>query len=112
MRHTKELQFGESRIVVKELTLAEIRAWLGDTEEQGEPDLVGGLLYEDCHLAELLKFSDATPEQLEAMTQSELAQLRDTAKALNRDFFGLRQRLFDLAGKLPHSATSSATSAP
>lgn len=111
MRTTQEILHGDTRIVVKELTLAEIRVWLFESESKAAPDLVGALLFEDCQVSELGRFCDATPEQIEGMTQSELRELRDAAKALNPDFFAMRARLLELAGRLPASS-SSVMSAP
>lgn len=110
MRLTREIQHGDRRITVKELTLAEIRAWLADAEHGHDPDVVGDLLFDDCRVSELEKFSDADPAALEAMTQSELGELVAATRELNPHFFALRARLHSLARRLD-AANSNATSA-
>lgn len=107
MRRTKEIELGESRITVKELTLAEIRNWLAEDEQAEERDIVGALLLDDCPLADLLRFCDATAEQIDGMTQSELHTLLGVAKEMNPDFFHLRSKLLRLVAGYAKSSSSA-----
>lgn len=111
MQITEEINVAGRRVKVKELTLGEIRAWLGSRETEKEPDLIGAMLLEDVHVADLAQFCDLPPDQFDALTQSELIALRDLAKRLNPSFFGLLARMESLAKKM-HSPTLSGTSAP
>ena len=111
MRITNTLKFGEKIITVKELTLAEIRAWLSEREQNAGVDIVGSLLLEDCPVTDLLHFCDATQELLDEMTQSEIRELLTTVKRLNPDFFAMRLRLLGLAARLT-SGNSNKASAP
>lgn len=107
MRRTKELDIGGARITVKEMTLAEIRNWLADNEQAEARDIVGALLLDDCPLADLQRFCDATAEQIDNMTQSELHEMLDAAKELNPDFFHLRAQLLQLVAGYGKSSSSA-----
>lgn len=96
MRRTREVKVGEVTATVKELTVAEIRAWLKDLEaadETEEPDLIGLALFEEVSLDDLRKMVSITAEEADNLAPSELRQLIEVAKELNADFFALRGRL-------------------
>lgn len=107
MRMTRALTLGEQSITVKELTLGEIRAWLAENEREGGRDVVDALLLEDCPLDDLRRFCDCTPEQMNAMTQSELGELLAAAKDLNEYFFGMRSNLRLLIASTVKSSSSA-----
>lgn len=98
MRMTEQKVFGKTAITVKELTIAEIRAWLKKTEiEEEQPETVDLFILPDLQLQELLQFTDATPEDLDALTQSEVQELYQTVKEVNPLFFGMVKRLADMS---------------
>ncbi|WP_165669325.1 hypothetical protein [Metapseudomonas otitidis] len=81
-------------IQCRELTVAEIRDWLKSMEARAvEPDLVRDSLLPDFTLDDLERMTDATAEQLGGMTPSELRELGEDCKAVNPDFFDLRERI-------------------
>ncbi|WP_236213703.1 hypothetical protein [Metapseudomonas otitidis] len=81
-------------IQCRELTVAEIRDWLKSLQAQADaPDVVGDSLLPDFTLADLERMTDATAEQLGGMTPSELRELGEDCKAVNPDFFDLRERI-------------------
>jgi len=96
MALTKISQAGGLGIQCRELTVTEIRDWLKSMEAQVQaPDLVGDSLLPQFTLDDLERMTDATPETLAGMTPSELRQLGDDCKAVNADFFDLRERIED-----------------
>lgn len=81
-------------VTVKELTVGEIRAWLA-AAAAGAPDgdVVSVALFEEVTLDDLLRMTDITADEIAGAAPSELAELREAVKAVNRDFFSLRSRL-------------------
>jgi hypothetical protein len=65
MRVIRELPLGERKVLVKELTLAELRAWLAELPARAGSDLVDDLFADqDLALADLPVFSDFPAEAL------------------------------------------------
>lgn len=97
---TKTVDLDEGKTVtVRELTVGEIRAWLAEAEaaDVDGVDVVGSLLFEDMALADLSRMTDITAEEMDALPLSVINQIKGVAKALNADFFALRQRITDVA---------------
>lgn len=94
MRVVKTIQTLGRDVTVKELTVGEIRAWLADASAgASDGDVVSVVLFEEVTLADLLRMTDITADEISAAAPSELATLRESVKAVNRDFFSLRSRL-------------------
>lgn len=96
MRIEKTLAIGETEIAVRELTVADIRAWLKALEAQTAPDVLDVVLFEDFTLADLTRMTDLTAADLETMAPSELRRVADACREVNADFFALRGRLLTL----------------
>lgn len=94
MRVVRELDLDGRKVVVKELTVAEIRAWLKEIEAglQGG-DVVGGALFEDITFGDLMRFTSLSGAEIDALCPSQLRQVIDVAKEINSDFFLLRGRM-------------------
>ena len=103
---TREVTIDEELMVtVKELTVAEIRAWLSEAKpETEEPqfDLITDLLsFDGIGIDELYKFTDLTKAQIEALPLSAMHKIAAVIKEVNTDFFNqyvpalnkLRERL-------------------
>lgn len=115
MSLTKKSAAGGLGITCRELSVLEIRDWMKSLAQGvDEPDPVGDTLIEAVSLADLMRMSDATPEQLDSLAPSQLRVLAADCKEVNRDFFALRERLEGmgkhLLGQL--SDDSNATPAP
>lgn len=92
----KAVAIGGRDFRVRELTCAEIRAWLMPAPkpaDAAEQDLVGLLLFEDVTFDDIRLMSNATAADLDAMRPSEVRELAAAAKEINADFFGMRRRL-------------------
>lgn len=96
MRYVKTLTLADRAIQIRELTVADIRAWLKDLETDTGGDVVDVALFEDVRLADLALLTDLAPEAVEALTPSQLRQVFDAAREVNADFFGMRGRLMRL----------------
>lgn len=93
---TKKVKISEDRAVeVRELTVGEIRRWLAELESEAseEADIVGEFLRSDLSLRDLARLTDLTVEDMDDLPQSAIGKIADTARKLNPDFFGLRDRL-------------------
>lgn len=104
MRAVKTLTVGAQTFEVRELTVADIRLWLSDLLATPTPDLLAEALFDELSLADLPRMTSLTAERIEQMTPAELRQVIDAVKAVNGDFFGLRQKLLQAARTIPPAA--------
>lgn len=133
MRRARGVEVGGAEVEVRELTVAEIAAWLaGAAAAEGDAagaagdltaapagsDLAARLLCgEDFSPDDLRLFSPGLSDELLGLaTPGELRQLWAAAQDLNRDFFAMRQRLAALTlptlpqTRMQHSAERPAAS--
>lgn len=88
---TLPLQLAGQPVTVKELTVAEVRAWFVQIESGLLPfDLVDELLHPEASARDMQVMSDASPEQIEGATAAELDALVARMKVLNPHFFAVR----------------------
>lgn len=108
IRIEKKVDIGTgSPVIVFELTVAQVRAWLKEFEsqdQQREPppesvDVVGDALFAECALSDLARMCSMGVHELSDLTESQVAAIIDAAKELNPRFFGLRARLYAAAEK-------------
>lgn len=97
MRVTRVIELDDLKVTVKELTVAEVRAWLVDlTAPKGSSvDVVSALLFEESDLTDILRMTDLPAEQLDALPPSELEKILAVCQQLNSHFFSLRRRLYE-----------------
>lgn len=106
MRITREVKLSdELSITVKELTVAEVRAWLNEPTEKAEDrdfDLLTDLMnFDGIGMDELHRFTDLKKGQVEDLPPSAIAKVAAVIKDLNGVFFNqylpalnrLRERL-------------------
>lgn len=98
-------------VSVRELTVAEVRAWLVEAEAGAAVDPLRAMVFDDCSLDDLARMSDVPAETLEQFTTSELAPLHDAAKALNPHFFRVRAALIRVARLIEAEAGSMISTA-
>lgn len=113
MRITEAVPTATGEILVRELTVGEIRAWLAalSSKTQGDVvDVAGELLCADMSVSDLGLFVDGD-WNADGLFQSELRAVIDAAKRVNPDFFGLRERLL-MAGTMAAYVAPAAPSMP
>lgn len=95
-------------VTVRELSVAEIRAWMAQSQEaaQALPDLVDNLLLPGVALPDLTHLSSLTAAQIETLTPSELDQVLTAAREINRHFFGLLAAVQTLASQMQSAASN------
>ncbi len=97
MRQTENLKVGDKEIIVKELTMAEIRNVMAALEKQeGTPHIID-LLFPDMPAAAISISTGLSLKNLEGdFTQSEIKQIRDKVEKLNPFFAKALNRLAKL----------------
>ncbi|WP_312936855.1 hypothetical protein [Stutzerimonas nitrititolerans] len=98
MTHTtnsKELMIGDLSVIVRELTVLQVRTWLADMQKPDPSlrDLVDDGFFEECSVADICRMSSMTVDQINALRPSQVLQVIAVCKELNPDFFGFRRRL-------------------
>lgn len=93
--NSKELLVGNISVVVRELTMLQVRTWIAEmtAPASGELDLVDEGFFADCAISDLKRMTSLTDEQINHMRPSELRQVIALCKELNPDFFGFLGRL-------------------
>lgn len=116
MRATKTIVLhpdddGESlAVVVRELTVAEVRNALLTDEAIGDP--LQSLVFDGFGLGDLLAQCDASAADLERFTPSELAPLVDACRELNPFFFRVRAVLARSASEVLAAVEQMSLTAP
>lgn len=110
-----EVNVGERTVIVRELTVAEVRAWIAEHEAGAAVDPLRAMVFDDCSLDDLARLCDLPVEDMEQHTVGDLAPLRDKAKALNPHFFKVREALVSVSRAIQaglDSSNSTAASPP
>ncbi|UCV13765.1 hypothetical protein [Quatrionicoccus australiensis] len=88
----------ENKVIVRELTVGEIRSWLAAKVQPG--DLVDSMLIADISISDLLILSDLTNGEIEELTPAELDLVITAAKEINVAFFAMREKMVDIGTKI------------
>lgn len=91
--NSREIKVGERRVTVRELTVAEVRQWLGDATAKLPVDLVDAILFEEISLPDLARMTSLDVEAMSDWQPSQLREVITAAKEMNKDFFALRERI-------------------
>lgn len=86
---TRELTFGDLKVTVRELTVAEVRHWINETKpEKDEFDFFVDLLsFDGIGIDEIHLFTDLKKEQVDVLPPSVLAKVAAVIKEVNGVFF-------------------------
>ncbi|MCP1606461.1 hypothetical protein [Pseudomonas citronellolis] len=105
------LDFDGLRVEVRELTVGEIRQLL-KTMADGGGDLVDDMLLEEIGLAELQLMTNLEPEQLDDLAPSQLRQVYEACREVNKDFFDLRARVEQVGQRILAKLSGSSNETP
>lgn len=97
MPATRLIELPGLPVTVRELTVAEVRAWLVEAEAGAPVDPLRAMVFDDCSLDDLARMADVSAARLESFTAGELAPLHEAARALNPHFFRVRAALTRVA---------------
>jgi hypothetical protein len=110
---TRELEFGDKKITVRELTVAEVRAWLSEPPaiEQQEFDVLTGLMsFDEIGVNDIYRFTDLKPGDVEGLTPSALKKIAAVVKELNSVFFcEYLQRLKEVQKRIEQNSPPNAS---
>ena len=108
MRVIQEITVGDAKVLVKELTLAELRAWLAESAGRTTLDLVDELFSEqDLLVSDIPFFSDISAEAIEGLAPSEMDPLVEKIREVNGRFFVTWKRRLEAVTGFPVIARSN-----
>lgn len=87
---SRVLNLDGREVIVRELTVSSVRQML---LPDSEGDMLGGSLFEEARLVDICLMTSLTSADIEALRPSQLRQVLEACKELNRDFFGMLARL-------------------
>ncbi|WP_278439582.1 hypothetical protein [Pseudomonas oryzihabitans] len=93
---SRVLNLDGREVIVRELTVAGVRQML---MPDATDDVVGAALFEEVRLVDLQRMTSLSTEDVEALRPSQLRQVLDACREMNRDFFAMLARLASIQGK-------------
>lgn len=99
MRLLREIQVGGVKVIVRELTVSEIRAWLEGVSDEAL-DLVDSSLFEEVSLGDLPLMTDLKKEVIDSLTPSEIDEVITVCREVNARFFAMRARLAEVGQRI------------
>lgn len=96
LSNSRVLNLDGREIIVRELTVAGVRQMLLP-DDSG--DVLGAALFEEVRLVDLCLMTSLTGEDIEALRPSQLRQVLEACRELNRDFFAMLARLASYPAK-------------
>lgn len=91
--NSRELSLDGAPVIVREMTVLQVRDWLASATAERPLDLVGDGLFPACALADLPRMTDLTAERIDQLRPSQIEQVIAACKELNPHFFGMTERL-------------------
>lgn len=100
MRVIREIDASGRKVLIRELTLGDLRAWLAECAGRNTVDLVDEVFADqDLLVGDLPAFCDLTALEIEGMAPSEVAPVVQAIREVNERFFGIwRRRLAAVMG--------------
>lgn len=112
---TREVEVCDLVVIVKELTVSEIRAWLSEPtkpQEDREIDLLTDLMnFDGIGMDEIHRFTDLKKELVETLPPSAIAKIAAVIKELNTVFFNQYVPALNKLRERLDSAVSAASNA-
>lgn len=97
--NSREVQIGDRSVIVREMTVRDVRNWLADVSAAGPlVNWIDETLMHDISLGDLARMTSLEVDEMDAWRPSELQQVIDVARELNPHFFVLRGRMLKAAG--------------
>ena len=101
------------KVTVRELTVADVRAWIKQMSEGVAFDLVGDGLFqeENGSLHDVLVMTDLDANEAEQMTPAEISTILEKCRKVNPHFFILRRGIVRETEVVPLPSDSSSPTA-
>ncbi|WP_033998010.1 hypothetical protein [Pseudomonas paraeruginosa] len=86
--NSKEITLGDKSVLVRELTVLQVRDWLAEMQQPGTPrDPVDEALFPECSLTDLQRMTSLTAADIDQLRPSQLREVLALCKELNPSFF-------------------------
>lgn len=92
MRVIREIKVGERAVLVRELTVAELRTWAASAEPAAGSFVDDIFEDDDLSLPDIPVFCDLTTADVEGLAPSELADVVEAIREVNQRFFVIWRR--------------------
>lgn len=94
MTNSKEIKLtvSGSRVVIRELSVGEVRKWFVGLDDESK-DLVDQGLFEEVAIPDLVRMTSLGASEIDELQPSDVHEIINACKDLNPDFFGFRARL-------------------
>ncbi len=93
---SRVLNLDGREVIVRELTVSGVRQMLMPDATE---DVVGAALFEEVRLVDLQRMTSLSAEDVEVLRPSQLRQVLDACREMNRDFFAMLARLASIQEK-------------
>ena len=103
---TRAIPVGTETVVVRELTVADVRNWFIALDGNAERDALDALVFPDCGLDDLARMTDCDTAELSAFTPGQLEPVLQAARELNQFFFRVLAALSVATSQLLAAASS------
>ena len=88
-----ELTIGSRTVIVRELSVKQVRGWMSDADKKGEQDIIASMLFDDCDFSTIAIMTDLSVDEMGDMLPSELRTVVKECQAVNSHFFGMARRM-------------------
>lgn len=113
MRVLREIALDGRKVLVRELTMAELRVWLSEQAGKPSADIVDELFPDDdLRISDLPFFCDLSQDDLAGYAPSEIKPIIAAIREVNADFFPIwHRRLIEVNQLIAQTASSIASPA-
>ena len=103
MDYSVTLERHDMKVTVKELTVADIRAWLKSIQELTKVDVVDAALFQEegASIDDVLRMTDLDAAEIDQLTPAEVAKIIEKCRKVNPHFFRFRAEMVEIGGKEP-----------
>ena len=105
MKITKTIDVGDKKVIIRELTVSELRQWIADTEEIDTNDIITLAIVDGMSLKDLRQMTNLTEDEINEMSPSTLVNIADTCKKVNASFFQMLERIKKVVPQLSANST-------
>ena len=92
---SRVLNLDGREVIVRELTVSGLRQML---MPGASGDVVGDALFDEVRLVDLQRMTSLSAEDVDSLRPSQLRQVLDACREMNRDFFAMLARLASIQG--------------
>lgn len=87
--NSRELLLDGQSIIVREMTVLQVREWMASMQQAAPRDMVDDALFPECSLTDLRRMTTLSAADVDALRPSQVREVIALCKELNPDFFAL-----------------------